>query len=172
MDEGLGKLDDLIKKNPANAGALGTKGLIYEQQGKTEEAKESYTQALKANPRLDGAANNLAYILAEEGRDLETALNLAQNARKAQPNNANIADTLGWIYYKLGNHILAREQVLFAVSKDPNNPVLQYHLGMIYKGTKQIKEAESALRKAANSSQDFKEKPLAQAALKEISSPR
>src|SRR6185436_18549294 len=37
LDEGLGKLDDVIKKNPANPAngpVYGTKGVIYEQQGK------------------------------------------------------------------------------------------------------------------------------------------
>jgi hypothetical protein len=43
---------------------------------------------------------------------------------------------------------------------------------MIYKGTKQLPEAQSALRKAISSPRDFKEKSLAQAALKEIASLR
>jgi tetratricopeptide (TPR) repeat protein len=172
LDEGLGKLNDLIKKDPGNAAALGVKGSIYEQQGKLAEAKEVYAQALKADPKMDAAGNNYAYILAEEGRDLETALNLAQTARKNQPNSPDIADTLGWIYHKLGNQGLAKEQLLFAVSKDPGNPLLHYHLGMIYKASKQMKESEAALKKAIASTKDFKEKPLAQAALKEVTSAR
>ena len=90
-------------------------------------------------------------------------------ARRKQPENPNTADTLGWVYYKLGNYLLAREQAQFAVSKQPNDMVAQYHLGMIYKANKQLTEAQTALRKAATSTTDFKEKPLAQAALKEIS---
>jgi tetratricopeptide (TPR) repeat protein len=168
LDEGIGKLNDLIKKEPANAAALGTKGIIYEKQGKLAEAKESYRAALRANPKMDAAANNLAYILAEEGRELETALDLAKSARKSQPNSPNVADTLGWVYYKLGNQGLAKEQLLFAISKDPNNPVLHYHLGMIYKASKQLKESEAALKKAVASNTDFKEKPLAQSALNEV----
>jgi hypothetical protein len=39
---------------------------------------------------------------------------------------------------------------------------------MIYKAMKQTREAADALRKASNSPKDFKEKPLAQAALKEV----
>ena len=49
-------------------------------------------------------------------------------------------------------------------------PVFQYHLAMIYKGKKQIPEAQTALKKAINSPKDFKEKSLAQAELKELSS--
>jgi Tfp pilus assembly protein PilF len=67
---------------------------------------------------------------------------------------------------------LARDQLQFAVSKQPDNPVFQYHLAMIYKETKQINEAQSALKKAVGSPKDFKEKSLAQAALKDIANLR
>jgi tetratricopeptide (TPR) repeat protein len=174
LDEGLVKLDDLIRKEPSNAGALGTKGLVYEQQGKIAEAKEAYRRALAVNPDADGVANNLAYLLAEDpqGKDLETALSLAQGARKKAPNSPEIADTLGWIYYKLGTYGLAKEQLLFATSKQGDNPTLRYHLGMIYKSSKQMKEAEAELKKALASPNNFKEKGLAQAALREVTASR
>ena len=108
-------------------------------------------------------------MLAEEGRDLDTALGYAQSARKKQPESPNIADTLGWVYYKMGNIVLAREQVQFAVSKQPDNGAFLYHLAMIYKENKQLPEAQSVLKKALNSTKEFKEKSLAQAALKDIS---
>jgi tetratricopeptide (TPR) repeat protein len=167
MDEGIARLNELIKKNPNDATAYGLRGQIYESQGKRTEAKQSYSQALKINPGLDVAANNLAYILAEEGTDLNTALGYAQTARQKQPESASIADTLGWVYFKLGNYVLAREQAKFAISKDPENASFNYHLGMIYKESKQLAEAQTALKKASTS-KDPKEKSLAEAALKEI----
>jgi hypothetical protein len=39
---------------------------------------------------------------------------------------------------------------------------------MVYKALKQTREAAESLRKASNNPKDFKEKPLAQAALKEV----
>ena len=172
LEEGLKELDVLIQKNPSSPGAYTVKGMIYENQGKLEDAKQNYNQALKLNPNYEIAGNNLAFLLAEQGQDLNIALGWAQMSRKKQPENPGIADTLGWVYYKLGNFILAREQLLFAVGKQPENAVFQYHLAMIYKGTKQIPEAQAALRRALNSPKDFKEKSLAQAALKEIASLR
>jgi len=63
---------------------------------------------------------------------------------------------------------LASDQLKFAVSKEPDNPLFLYHLAMIYKETKQINEAQSALKKALASPRDFKEKQFAKAALREI----
>src|SRR5439155_1923405 len=126
MDEALKKLDEMTRKNPFHASAYGAKGFIYQVQGKLEEAKQNYTQTLKIDPNNDSAANNYAIILAEQGRDLDTALAWAQMARKKQPENPENADTLGWVQYKLGRYILARDQLQFAVSKEPDNPAFQY----------------------------------------------
>src|SRR5262249_51977276 len=115
LDEAQKEFDQFIKKNPTNASAYATKGLIYQNQGKFEEAKQNYDRALRVQPNYAPAANNFAYILAEEGRDLQTALGWAQVARKKNPESPDVADTLGWIYYKLGNQVLARDQLQFAV---------------------------------------------------------
>ena len=168
VDEALRKLDEIIKKNPKNGFPYTLKASIYESQGKTEQAKDIYGEALKADPNSEIAANNLAFILAEEGRDLQSALGFAQMARKKQPENPGIADTLGWVYYKLGNYVLARDQLQFAASKQPENSAFQYHLGMIYKETKQINDAQTALKKAIKASKDSNQKNKAQVALNEI----
>jgi Flp pilus assembly protein TadD len=123
----------LIKKNPSNAGAYTVKGMIFEKQGKLEEAKQNYALALKVDSNYETAGNNLAFLLAEQGKDLNTALSWAQMARKKQPDSPGIADTLGWVYFKLGSYVLAREQ-LSSWLESNRQPVFQYHLAMIYKG--------------------------------------
>jgi tetratricopeptide (TPR) repeat protein len=169
FDEGVQQANLLLAKEPQNAGAYVLKGFIAESRGMLETAKENYRQALNIDPDLAIAANNLAYILAEQGRDIGSALTWAQTARRRLPDSPNNADTLGWIYYKLGRYVLARDQLQFAVSKDPDSPLFQYHLGMIYKETGQIDQAEAALKQALSGKRDFKEKNLAKDALKRIS---
>ena len=168
LDEAQQRLAELLKKNPSNATAYAVKGSIFQSQGNIQAAKDNYAQALKIDPNAFLAANNLAYILAEEGRDFEVALTWAQAARKSAPDNPDGADTLGWVHHKLGRNVLARDQLRFAVSKQPDNPVFQYHLAMIYTETKQVSEAQSALKKALSSKTNFKEKSLAETALKQI----
>src|SRR5262249_24933402 len=50
VEDGLKKLDEIIKKTPSNTIAYGAKAQIYQGQGKVQEAKEIYVQALKADP--------------------------------------------------------------------------------------------------------------------------
>jgi cellulose synthase operon protein C len=47
-------------------------------------------------------ANQLAYIYLEHGGDVNVALGLAQQAKQKMPDSPNVADTLGWAYYKSG----------------------------------------------------------------------
>jgi tetratricopeptide (TPR) repeat protein len=169
LPEAVQRLNTVIEKNPASASSYTTRGMIYEGQGKLEDAKKDYRRALEIDPNSDIAGNNLAYMLAEEGKDLESALTWAQAAKRRNPDNPALADTLGWVYYKFGNLGLAREQLQLAVSKIPDNPTFQYHLGLIYKDLKQPKEAADALRKAVASTKEFKDRSRAEAALKEVS---
>ena len=168
LEEGQRQLDELLKKNPSNASLYGAKGKSFESQGKLEEAKQTYSQALNIDPSLTSAANNLAYILAEQEKDLEVAAKWAQTARRQEPEDPSYADTLGWVYYKTGSLVLARDQLRFAVSKEPENPVFLYHLGMIYWKNKQTDEAAQALKQTLSSNKTFKEKSLAEEGLKEL----
>jgi tetratricopeptide (TPR) repeat protein len=168
FDDARKMLDDSLQKNPSNSAALTMRGMVSLQQGKTDVAMKDFEKALELDPNQDIAANNEAYLLAEQGRELETALKYAQAVRRRHGEDANAADTLGWVYYKLGRFTPAVDEVKFAVSKQPANPVFEYHLGAIYKANNQRSEAEAALKKAIAAKTDFKERPEAEALLQNI----
>ena len=96
------------------------------------EARPLYEQVLRIQPDQATALNNLAYLLAEEGSELDTALTLAQRAKQRAPNEPMISDTLGWIYIKKG---LANNAVpIFneLTAKYPTVAVFHYHLAMAH----------------------------------------
>jgi tetratricopeptide (TPR) repeat protein len=92
----------------------------------------------------------LAFLLAENGGDLNDAVTYAQRAKQLLPGLNEISDTLGWIYLKknLSDNAIQIFQEL--VTKAPNNSTFRYHLGMAFsqKGDKPraIKELQQALR--------------------------
>ena len=73
--------------------------LVHEQEN-TAEAKARYTAIAEAEPNAAVAANNLAWMLADEGKDFDEALRLAQRAVRLAPQQPHVHDTLGWVYYK------------------------------------------------------------------------
>jgi tetratricopeptide (TPR) repeat protein len=103
---------------------------------------------LKLDPQAPVAANNLAWILAESGSNLDEALALARIAKDKLPNNTDVLDTMGWVYYKKGAYASATDLFKGVVVKDPKNPLYQYHLGLSYFQTKNTESARASLSEA------------------------
>ena len=115
---------------PSDPGPLLQLGLLMDGTGRREQAKPIYEQILRLQQDHPIALNNLAFIKAEEGTDLDTALSMAQRAFQSSPGSPDIADTLGWVYIRKN---LSGEAVrLFTdlVKKYPSNPMYRYHYGM------------------------------------------
>jgi tetratricopeptide (TPR) repeat protein len=122
--------------------------LLMEGTGKRDQAKPIYEQILKLRPDQAIALNNLAFIKAEEGTDLDQALTMAQKALQQAPTSTDVADTLGWIYIKKNVSDEAVRLYKDLINKDPNNALFHYHFAMalIQKGDRS--QAKSELQKA------------------------
>jgi len=124
--------------------------VMLDSSGKRDQAKPLYEQILKLQPDHPIALNNLAYMLAETGADLDQAMTMAQRAKQKLPTDTNVADTLGWIYIKknLSDSAISIFQEL--VRKEPDRSTFHYHLAMALaqKGDKPNarKELDTALR--------------------------
>jgi tetratricopeptide (TPR) repeat protein len=135
---------------PADTRPLLQLGLLLDGTGRREQAKPIYEQILKIQPDHPIALNNLAFIKAEEGQDLDEALTMAQRARQGMPSSPDIMDTLGWIYLKKNlsdDAIRTFKELLVA---EPNRAAYHYHYGMalLQKGDKPSakKELETAIK--------------------------
>jgi tetratricopeptide (TPR) repeat protein len=167
-DQALAKTEEALKRNPGNLGALMLAGTLQEGKGDTAKAEAAYAKALEVNPRFAPAANNLAYLLGERGVDMERALQLAQTAREVAPEEPHIADTLGWLFYKRGIYQRSVALLKESAGRLPDNPVIQYHLGMAAAKAGDRETARTALTSAVKSSQEFPGKQEAQRLLAEF----
>jgi tetratricopeptide (TPR) repeat protein len=145
---------------PDNAYVLATLGLVLDGASRKPEAKQFYEATLKVQPDNAVVLNNLAFLLAETGGDLNDALTKAQRAKQISPNIYEISDTLGWIYLKKGLADNAIDVFKELVAKEPHHATYHFHLGMAYsqKGdrTKAMEQLKEALK--FNPSSDEKEK--------------
>jgi tetratricopeptide (TPR) repeat protein len=64
------------------------------------------------------------------------------------PDSPEVADTLGWVYYKRDVLDLAVESLEQSVAKDPKNATYQVHLGLAYAKAGLRTKAQSALERA------------------------
>jgi tetratricopeptide (TPR) repeat protein len=146
--------------SPEDTELLVALGLTLDHAGRWNEARQLYEATLKATPNSPVALNNLAFLMAEHGGDLDDALTKAQRAKQLWPNVWEISDTLGWIYLKKNLADSAIDIFRDLTTKAPNNSTYRYHLGLALsqKGDKPkaIKELQEAMKN--NPERDEKQK--------------
>lgn len=157
--EAQGKLDEAMKSfeqadraGVLNASARVLLGHLYLKRGDKERAREMYEKALAERPDLPRAKNDLAYILASQGIELERALTLAREAQQGMANDPNVSDTLGFVYLKRGMLEPALQQFRFAIENaeaaGTSLPDYSYHLGLALRALGRNEEAAAAFEKA------------------------
>jgi tetratricopeptide (TPR) repeat protein len=166
--EALAKFEEAVRVQPQNIGAQMLLAVLYEGKGEIAKAQERYERILALSPRFAPAANNLAWLYAEHGGDKEKALQLAQTAKEILPEDPSVSDTLGWILYQRGVYQRAASLLKESAGKLPDNPVIQYHLGMASLKVGDKEGARKALAAALNSPASFAGKEEARRALSEL----
>jgi len=156
------------KAHPGNAGALATLGMLEEAIGDKRKAEDYYRKALQIQPAHPLASNNLAYLMLQNGENVDVALTLAQTARRGMPNSPNSADTLAWAYYCKGTYGFARDLLEDAIKTNPNSQTIQYHLGMVYSKLGDKSNAANHLKKSVALAPDSPTAKDARAALQKV----
>ena len=132
LDQARAELESVVERDPSAIGARTMVGMLLEAQGKREEARKSYEVTVKGTENAPFAANNLAFIYAEQGTNLDVALQLATSAKQGLPDDPSVDDTLGWVYYKKDMASLALRPLQDSLRRRPDVPEVLYHLGMTY----------------------------------------
>jgi len=105
--EAAANFEAAINANPRDPAGYLSLALLYERDKDFPNAMKVYERALKENPSFWFAANNLAFLLAETStkkEDLTRAKDLAEEAIKQRPNEPALIDTLGWVYFRMGDY--------------------------------------------------------------------
>jgi tetratricopeptide (TPR) repeat protein len=148
LQAALTHIEAARKAQPENPMVLHDLGLIYDSLGRAAEARQAYEASLQHDGSNGEVLNNLAYLIAEQGGDLDQALTLAQRAQQKAPNNPWFTDTLGWIYFrkKLSDNALDLFEKI--VRKNPGEPLFRYHLALALLEKGQTARARKELQTA------------------------
>jgi tetratricopeptide (TPR) repeat protein len=147
LEEAIREFETIVAKSPQQLSALTILGMLHEQRKDYPRATAKYEEALRVNPRFAPAANNLAWILIENGGDKERALSYAETAWQALPRDPNIADTLGWVYYHKQMYAKSVSLLKESVDQLPEHPLILYHYGMAQYANNNPDEAKQSLAK-------------------------
>ena len=165
--EGLKVLTDWSEAHPADIAPRYALANFVMGQKDWSAAKTRYEGLYKERPTDALVLNNLAVIYQHDAD--AKALEFAQKAHDAQPQNPAITDTLGWIMVNKDD-VPGGLKFLQQASNDlPNDPDVQYHLGFALNRSGKKAEAIPVLKKAIDSGRDFDSKKDAQALLSQLS---
>ncbi len=130
--EALEKLNQILARDPRNVSALMLVGIIQNEQHNYSAARAAYEKLLAVNPNFSPALNNVAYLYSEQFNLPDKAYEAARRARDLLPYDPATADTLGWVLFKRGNYAWALSLLQESAEKFPDEPDVQFHLGMAY----------------------------------------
>jgi tetratricopeptide (TPR) repeat protein len=155
LGEAIETYESAVAVRPKAAQLYHLLGVLYELAGDKQKAIKNYELAIRNQANLGEAKNNLAYLFADTGENLDRALDLAQEAKALMPDSANAADTLGWVLYKRGVPGAAisylKEAEAGSGPDDPGINVIRYHLALAYEKNGDKQDAITALERALTS---------------------
>lgn len=160
VDEARAEFDRMAKRDSTNvAWSTMAAMIVHSQPNKKEEAKKRYEEILKTAPNAPVAANNLAWIYQENNENLDEALRLAQGAAARLPDNPEVQDTIGMIYYKKelpALAVTAFERTL-TLQNGAANPSYHYHLALALLRAGETVRARKAAQEALKLRPDYPE---------------
>ncbi len=139
--------DKAIERHPNDARLLYQQGIVLDALDNHQSALAVMKRVLLIDEEHADALNYLAYSQAESGIDLELALQRAKLALQLK-STGYIEDTLGWVYFKLGQFNQSRIHLERAIEMQPEDQVILEHLGDLYQAMENYHEAEQAYRDA------------------------
>jgi len=148
LDQAMNLLLKVSQAQPQLTEVQVRMGQIAELKQDWTAAESYYSKALQLAPTNVVAKNNLAWVYAEHGGNIDLALKLAQEASEQEPDSPDVSDTLAWVLVKKQNYGTAIQLLKDCVQKEPKNASFNYHLGVAYYRAGRKPEAEQALRAA------------------------
>jgi len=135
-----------IKKD---AGVLVKLGLLNEHIGQLAGAEAAYKRLVNEFPDFYVGYNQLAWLYAKSGNNLDEGIRLAKKANSLQKDNIGVIDTLGWLHYhkkefKTAARYLEKANQLGGSQK----PDVLYHLAAVQNAMGKKAEAKANLKKA------------------------
>jgi tetratricopeptide (TPR) repeat protein len=143
------------------------RGIALERSDRWPRAEADFQRALELSPEQPYVLNYLGYTWVEQGQNLAEARRMLERAVALRPNDGNIADSLGWALFKLGDLPGAIQWLEKAVELEPRNSVINDHLGDAYWAAGRQREAEFQWRRALSLDPEPGEAPKIEAKLRD-----
>ncbi|KJR96566.1 MAG: hypothetical protein VR65_27875 [Desulfobulbaceae bacterium BRH_c16a] len=122
-------------------------GLLLDKKGMYEQAMAKMENVLELQPDHAEALNYIGYTWADNNIHLDKALEYILRAVDLKPDNGYIIDSLGWVYFRMGEFEKAAQELERALQLEPGDPNIYEHLGDVYRSLGETSKAREIYRK-------------------------
>ncbi|WP_210420450.1 tetratricopeptide repeat protein [Aquisphaera giovannonii] len=153
-EEAIGVFQDLLKRFSANDTIVrichSNLSIIYVNQGDYARGEAELEVLYQKSPDDPGVNNDLGYLYADQGKNLEKAESMIRKAVQEEPDNSAYLDSLGWVLFKRGKAGEALDPLTRAVElqkakeksgASPPDATIREHLGDVYLRLNQVDKA-------------------------------
>lgn len=125
-------LDAIGTLSPKHWPLVYARGMAFERTNKWDLAEKDLLQALEFQPDNPLVLNYLGYSWADQGKNLDKALDMIKKAVMLRPDDGYILDSYGWALYRTGKLEESITWLERAVGQTPDDSVVNDHLGDAY----------------------------------------
>ncbi len=150
-EKGIPWLEQAVRapsRRPFKSIIYGTLGDAQSGLNNYEESDRAYELAIRYDAENHNAMNNYAYNLSVRDVNLQRAKELALKAIELDAENAAYLDTVGWVYFKLGDFDRARRFIKASIDTGDSSAEVLEHLGDVYEALENIIEAKKWWKQA------------------------
>ena len=128
--ESLKAYDRGLTAFPQSFSLLYGRAMVHESEGQLGAMEDDLRSILAQDPDHTATLNALGYTLTNHTQRYEEAADLIQRALALSPGDPAILDSLGWVYYKLGQYSESEALLREAHNAFPD-PEVAAHLGEV-----------------------------------------
>ncbi len=134
-------LKKAVTLDPENVTYLFELGRVQDRAEQLDEGIRTFEKLLSVDPEYTLALNYLGYLFADKGIRLDESLTMLKKAVLKEPKNGAFLDSLGWVYFRLGDLEEAEHYIEQASQLEEENAVIIEHLGDVAEALGKTEEA-------------------------------
>ena len=129
-EEAMAVFNAAVAKRPESNDLLYARAMLAEKMDRLDLLEKDLRKILARDPENSQAMNALGYTLADRTTRYQEALNYVKHALELDPNSYYILDSMGWVYYRMGNYDKAVKYLQRAMSQKWDTEIAA-HLGEV-----------------------------------------
>jgi tetratricopeptide (TPR) repeat protein len=151
-DQAIAFYKDLLERFPndpeVQKRARSGLSIIYVNMDELDKGEQELEILYQSDPNDAGVNNDLGYLYADRGKNLEQAEAMIRKAVAEEPDNPAYLDSLGWVLFKRGRIQEALPPLEKAAASETVDATILDHLGDVHFKLKDLKKAQVAWKRA------------------------